>query len=168
VEARHRARDAAIVAGRGALLEEATVATRDVTMRTFARAGFSGTWAATEMAASVATADDRAAAAAAFEEAAMAAVVEDLLDEDTLEVLRATSDELERARGMPAPGSLSALAAPAATAVRGPLQVLIVATFAIVGIGSVFVVGSVSGLIVAAVAIAVGVGAVRRMTRADP
>ena len=46
------------------------------------------------MAASVATASDRVAAATAFEEAATAAVVEDLVDDDTLEVLRATSERL--------------------------------------------------------------------------
>ena len=45
--ARDRARAAAIVAGRGPLLEDAMRAARDVTMRSFARAGFSGTWAAT-------------------------------------------------------------------------------------------------------------------------
>jgi len=165
--ARERARDAAIVAGRGALLDEATAATRDVALRTFARAGFSGTWAATEMAASVATADDRAAAAAAFEEAATAAVVEDLVDAEIVEILTASLDELDRARGIPAPGSLSAIGAPAGMAARGPLQVAIVATGAIVGMAFAFAIGSVSGLIVAALAIAVIAGVARRLARSD-
>ena len=53
----------------------------------FANAGFSGTWAVSEMSMSVATASDRAAAVAAFEEATVAAVAEDLVDADTLDVL---------------------------------------------------------------------------------
>ena len=65
------------------------------TMRSFARAGFSGTWAATDMAVSVARSGDRVAAAAAFEEAATAAVVEDLVDAETLET---SALDLGRAR----------------------------------------------------------------------
>ena len=64
--------------------------------RMFSSAAFSGTWAATEMAASVASAADRVAAARAFEEAATAEVVEDLVDDETLDTLRATTDELTR------------------------------------------------------------------------
>ena len=48
-----RAREAAIVAGRSGLLSDAVEAARTTAMRIFARAGFSGTWAATEMSASV-------------------------------------------------------------------------------------------------------------------
>ena len=93
--ARDVARSAASVAGRGPLLREALAAAREVVLNTFARSGFSGTWAATEMSMSVAGPTDRMAAAAAFEEAAMAAVVEDLdVDEETLDVLRSTSLEL--------------------------------------------------------------------------
>ena len=62
------------------------------------------------MSASVATASDRVAAVAAFEEAAIAAVVEDLVDDDTLEVLRSTWDELTSSSAIPSPGSLSSLA----------------------------------------------------------
>ena len=118
--ARDRARGAALVAGRGALLDEASAAAREVTIKAFARAAFSGTWAATDMAVSVVRADDRVAAAAASEEAAMAAVVEDLVDEDTLEVLRATTDELEGSKGIPTPGSLTAFARPRSGVVRPP------------------------------------------------
>jgi hypothetical protein len=116
--ARDRARDAAIVAGRAGLLGEAVEAARTTALRIFSRAGFSGTWAATEMSASVATAGDRVAAAAAFEEAATAAVVEDLVDDDTLETLRATTGELARSSAMPAPGSLATLMAPSASSAR--------------------------------------------------
>jgi len=116
--ARERARDAAIVAGRGPLLDEAVRAARDATIRVFALGGFSGTWAATDMAVSVVRASDRVAAEAALEEAVIAAVVQDLVDEDTLDVLRSTWDELARLRGIPSPGSLAAFTAPAAGAIR--------------------------------------------------
>ena len=163
--ARDRARTAAIAAGRGALLEEAIAATREVTMRAFASAAFSGTWAATDMAASVATASDRVAAATAFEEAATAAVVEDLVDEDTLEVLRATTDELIRSTGLPSPGSLSAFTAPAAVAASGPLQVVVVAGFVLVCavIGLVLDLGL--GLLMLAVGVVLIAGIARRRRR---
>lgn len=117
--ARERARTLAADAGRGELLEEAAGAARDVALGAFARGGFSGTWAATEMSASVANAEDRLAAAAAFEEAAIAAVVEDLADEETLEVLREASAGLGRSTGLPAPGGLSSIGPAAATADTG-------------------------------------------------
>lgn len=123
--ARDRARAAAVAAGREDILDDAAAAARETTLRAFARAGFSGTWAATEMSMSVASANDRVAAAAAFEEAAMAEVVEDLVDEETVDALRATWNVLDRSTGMPTPGSLSALAAPPAGVARGPLQVAI-------------------------------------------
>jgi methyl coenzyme M reductase alpha subunit len=138
--ARERARDAAIVAGRGPLLNEAVQAARDATIRVFARGGFSGTWAATDMAVSVVRASDRVAAEAALEEAVIAAIAEDLVDLDTLEVLRSTWDELARLRGIPSPGSLAALAAPAAGTIRAPIQALILAAavlvLAAVGLGA--------------------------------
>ncbi len=123
VVARDRARAAAAAAGRAILFDEAATAARETTLRAFARGGFSGTWAANDWSISVANASDRAAAAAAFEEAAMAAVVEDLVDEETLEVLRATSGELGRATGLPSPGALSALTARLAAG-TGPLPVV--------------------------------------------
>lgn len=163
--ARDRARDAAIVAGRGALLGEATWAAREVALRAFSRAGFSGTWAATDMAVSVATAGDRVAAAAAFEEAALAAVVEDLVDDETLVVLRSTSNELAEMTGMPSPGSLSALAAPAGIALRGPLQVGLVVVFAtfvvLLGFGA-------ASIVVIALGVAILAGLARRRNRSDP
>ena len=56
------------------------------------------------MAVSVARPEDRVAAAIAFEEAVMAAVVEDLVDEETVETLRCTSDDLVSLTGLPSPG----------------------------------------------------------------
>jgi hypothetical protein len=110
IDAVERARDAALMAGRHDLLESATRSAREIAMRAFSRSGFSGTWAATEMGASVVRADDRVAAAEAFEAAAAAAVVEDLVDAGIVEVLREPTDALRRTTGMPAPGALSTFA----------------------------------------------------------
>ena len=123
--ARERAGAAAAAAGRAALLIEAAAAAREGTLRAFALGGFSGTWAATEMSASVANAGDRVAAAAAFEEAAMAAVVEDLVDDETLEQLRATANELDRSTGLPAPGALAGITARPTVVARGPALVIV-------------------------------------------
>jgi hypothetical protein len=161
--ARDRACDAAITAGRGDLLQEAITTVRDVVLKTFARAGFSGTWAATDMAVSVVRAEDRVAAAAAFEEAAMAAIVEDLVDEDTVDVLRSASAGLRGMAGVPSPGSLSELGTPLAVAVRGPIQVVIVAIGFCVAAAAALAVGSVTGLIVVFGAFALGLGAWRRL-----
>ncbi len=127
------ARDAAKAAGRGPLFDEATAAARDATMRLFSQAGFSGTWAATDMAMSVTRADDRVAAATAFQEAAMAAVVEDLVDDDTLDVLRSTADGLTDMTGLPAPGSLSNFGASDSRVFRVAFVVVIV-LFALFGL----------------------------------
>ena len=168
--ARDRARSAAIVAGRHGLLVEATAAARELTLRAYSRSGFSGTWAATDMAVSVVKSSDRVAAAAAFEEAMIAAVVEDLVDEGTLEVLRSTVDELVRLTGIPSPGSLSVFASPVADTVRGPLQVIIVAGFVIVcaAIGLIF--GLPAALVVLGIGVAVVAGSARRrgQPRRDP
>ena len=165
--AQHRARAAGVRAGRGPLLEASTAAAREVALRAFARAGFSGTWAATDMSVSVATAGDRVAAAAAFQDAAIAAVVEDLVDDDTLEVLRSPSDELVNLTGMPSPGSLSAFGAPAAMANRGPVHVatIVVVTLAVGVIG--LAVGGPTGLILVALALATVAGSSRRRSQPD-
>lgn len=147
--ARNRAQDAAIVAGRGDLLDEAMAAAREVALQGFSRAGFSGTWALTEMAASVATSRDRVAAAAGFEEAAMAAVTEDLVDADTVEVLRATSNELGRLTGVVPPGSLAAVGSPG-VAIGGPLKLALVGAFVII-----LLAGGLAGGAIATLALAV-------------
>ena len=131
---RERARALAADAGRGKLLEEAAAAARDVAVRAFARGGFSGTWAATEMSASVASAEDRLAAAAAFEEAAIAAVVEDLADGETLETLRETAAGLGHATGLPAPGALSSLGPPRTSAGTGSAASIVLGGALVLGI----------------------------------
>ena len=130
--ARDRATEAAILAGRGDLLYEARAAVREAVLRTFARSGFSGTWAVTDMAVSVTRSEDRVAAAAAFEEAAMAAVVEDLVDEEITDILRASTAGLNGMSGVPTPGSLAAFATPPAGASRGPIELVALMTFVVV------------------------------------
>lgn len=148
IAARGRARQAAVAAGRSELFDEAAMAAREAALRAFARGGFTGTWAATEMAVSVANAGDRVAAAAAFEEAAVAAVVEDLVDDETLETLRATSGELDSTTGLPIPGDLASLTARATRATSVPaVLVAVLATIAIGGVIGVMV-GLAFGVIV--------------------
>jgi hypothetical protein len=159
--ARDLATSAAGAAGRGEILDEAAAAARDIVLKAFAGAGFSGTWAVTEMSMSVASAVDRVAAVAAFEEATIAAVAEDLVDEDTLEVLRSTWDELTSSSAIPSPGSLSSIASPATGVDRSPIQVAIVAGVVLVCAFVGFAVGSYAGLIV----VFLGVGIVGALTR---
>jgi len=166
--AEDRARDAALLAGRDALLRDADRAAREATIRLFARGGYSGTWALADWSISVASADDRAAAAAAYGEAAMAAVVEDLVDDETLQILRSTSTELARLTGVPRPGSLSLLALPAAGTVRGPVQLAAVAVFILLclAVGFFgFLAPRGSGLVLVALAVALLAGLVRRYRR---
>jgi hypothetical protein len=128
--ARETARTAAETAGRGSLFDEAVTVARQTTIQAFARGGFTGTWAATDMAMSVASASDRIAAAAALEEAAMAEVVEDLVDEETLDILRSTTRALGSLKGIPQPGSLAAVGMPQ-RGVAVPLQFVAVSVFAL-------------------------------------
>jgi hypothetical protein len=164
--ARDRAREAAIAAGRGQLLDEAIVAVREAVLRTFARAGYSGTWAVTDMAVSVVRADDRVATAAAFEEAAMAEIVEDLVDEDTLDVLQSTAIQLRDMAGLPSPGSLSELAMPVSGSSGGASRVIGAVAACMLGAAAAITVGSVSGLVVGFGAFAILMG-IRRRRRAD-
>jgi hypothetical protein len=159
VAAREVATAAADGAGRGGLLDEATAAARDVVLKAFAGAGFSGTWAATEMSVSVASASDRVAVVAALEEAAVAAVAEDVVDDETLETLRATWDELGSSSAIPSPGSLASVAAPPAGVIRGPTQVAIVGAVVLIAAIVGFALGGYGGLILVFVGVAV-VGAV--------
>ena len=159
--ARDAATDAAIVAGRNALLREATAAAREIVLKGFASAGFSGTWAVTEMSMSVATAADRVAAVAAFEEATIAAVAEDLVDADTLDILGATWDQISSSSAIPSPGALSSIAATAAGSDRSPIQVAILAGVVLVCAFVGFAYGSYAGLI----AVFLGVGVVGALMR---
>jgi hypothetical protein len=159
--ARERAGAAAAAAGRAALLIEAAAAAREGTLRAFAAGGFSGTWAATEMSASVANASDRVAAAAAFEEAAMAAVVEDLVDGETLEQLQATANELDRSTGLPAPGSLAGITARPLVVSRGPALVIVqVSVVVLAGIVAVWL-----GTAFAFVVLIAGLALIGRISR---
>jgi hypothetical protein len=146
----HRARDAAIVAGRRTLLESAARNAREVALRAFSRSGFSGTWAATDMGASVVRAGDRAAATAAYEAAAIAAVAEDLVDADTIEILREPTDALRRTTGLPAPGALSTFTS-RGRASAGGIQVALAIGVVIAGVLAVLVFGTLAfGLLVIA------------------
>ena len=133
-----RARRAAAIergVGVGSLLDEAAAAARETDDRGRSRAaGFSGTWAVTDMAVSVA--DRRTIASRPRPHSRRrpsAEVVEDLVDDETLEILRATADELmRRSTGLPSPGSLSSFAAPPAGSIRGPVEVGVVVGYAAV------------------------------------
>ena len=166
--ARDAARSAAIVAGRNTLLREATAAAREIVLRSFAGAGFSGTWAVTEMSMSVASATDRVAAVAAFEEATTAAVAEDLVDEDTIEILRSTWDELANSRAIPSPGALSSIASPAPGVDRSPFQIAIVAVIVLVSALVGFAVASYAGLLAVFLGVGVVGGLTRRSSRPAP
>jgi hypothetical protein len=165
--ARDRARTASIKAGRRELMDLATAAARDLSMRAFARGGFSGTWAATDMAASVVRSSDRVAAASAFEEAALAAVAEDVIDPETHEILQATADRLVDMTGIPAPGALSNLAAPRGGHTRGPLQLVAVSIVVVGGILLWMGVGVGFGILGIVLGLAGIVGVARQHPRPD-
>ena len=149
-DAVHRARDAAIVAGRRPLLESATRNAREVALQAFSRSGFSGTWAATDMGASVVRAGDRVAAAAAFEAAAIAAVAEDLVDPDTIDILREPADALLRTTGLPAPGALSTFTSRGRSPAGG-IQVGLAIAVVIAGVLATIAFGTIAfGLVVIA------------------
>jgi hypothetical protein len=159
--ARAQAIEAAVAAGRGTLLDEATAAVREAVLEIFSRSGFSGTWALTDMAVSVTRAEDRVAAAAAFEEAAMAAIVEDLVDEDTTDILRSTTAGLFDMTGVPAPGSLSSFASPKVGSARGPIEVAVLIIYSVACV----VVAAVASLGLGLLALAAGLAVAAGLTR---
>jgi hypothetical protein len=160
IAARDQARDAAIASGRGGLLAEATAAAREVAQRAFAQGGFSGTWAVSDWSISVASAQDRFAAAEAYEEAATAAVAEDLIDDDTVQILRVSLDHLSAMGRLPAAGSLSALTS-SAVGRRGPVGV-------VVGLLVVALVGLLwAGPALAVIVAVAGVGLIAILDRRD-
>ena len=159
--ARARATEAAVAAGRGALLDEATAAVREAVLEIFSRSGFSGTWALTDMAVSVTRAEDRVAAAAAIEEAAMAAIVEDIVDAETTDILRSTTAGLFDLTGMPAPGSLSSFATPRRGSARGPIEVAALVAYALVCV----VIAAVASLGIGLLALAAGLAIAAGLTR---
>lgn len=165
LDAEDRARAAAEAAQRGELLDVSRADARELAMRAFAKAGFSGTWALTDMAVSVARSGDRVAAAIAFEDAATAEVVEDLVDDETLETLRSASDQLLGMTGLPTPGSISAIATPLEMEGRGLVAVVALALLLLAAAAVAFVVGGRAGLIALALSVAMLIGLWRRRGR---
>jgi hypothetical protein len=107
--ARDLATDAAIMHGRRELLEKARNEATGWVLQAFAQRGYSGTWAATDVAVSVARPRDRAAVAAALADAISADVVEDLVDASTVETLRSNWEVLDGGSSIPEAGALSGL-----------------------------------------------------------
>jgi hypothetical protein len=132
VAARRRALAAAEDAGRGALVRDGRAAAAAFVDRAFAGQGFSGTWAMTEMAVSVARPADRAAFAEALADAVTADAVDDLVDGDTIDVLRDTWAELDASSAIPDPGSISNFAASVTDRRRGTVPSLIAAAVLLV------------------------------------
>ena len=130
-------------------------------MRGFSRSGFSGTWAVTEMAASIVRPGDRVAAVNAFEAAVIAAVAEDLVDEDTVAALREPTDLLRSATGLSMPGALSNFSTPRTTPTSA-LQVGLSIAVVIAGILATFAFGTIAA---ALVVIAIGFAAVGAIGR---
>ncbi len=139
-----RAHEAAQSAGRGAVLDEASTTAREFAIRAFSGHGFSGTWAVADWSISTAGPRDRAAVAAAFEEAVAAAVVDDLVDAETLAVLRGTSEQLAAMTGLREPGGLSNLGH--STLTSGPATVAAMGAMGVAGFAMASVVGAVLGL----------------------
>jgi hypothetical protein len=108
------------------------------------------------------------AAAAAFEEAAMAAVVADLVDADTLDILRSTADQYEIFGGLPLPGSLATIGSPGKSTFGGPIRSAVIAVFIVFCLVVGLSVGSVTGLVLVVFGIAVVTAMTRRFGQADP
>jgi hypothetical protein len=105
--ARRVALDAAATAGRSELVREAREAAVEWASRSFSERAYSGTWAVTEMSMSVTRPADRAAVAEGLADAVTADAVEDLVDGETLDALRARWETIATAGPIPEPGSLS-------------------------------------------------------------
>ena len=98
----------------------------------------------------------------------MAAVVEDLVDADTLEILRSTSEGFGRTRGLPSPGSIAAFATPAAGSAPGSLQVIVTSLFLVISIVIGLLVGYPFGLLLLALGVAIATGLARRWRQPGP
>lgn len=166
--AQDRGRRAAADAGRSTLLADACRAARDLADRAFARGGFSGTWAIAETGMSVTRAADRVAAAAAFEEVAIAAIAEDILDPDTLEILRSTAGSMAGLTGIPTPGALSSLASPHQGTAQGPWPTVAIAAFVVCLIVATFALGVGVASIAIMLSVALVAGLLRRRPGSQP
>ena len=132
VAARRRALAAAAHVGRGTLVRDARAAAAAFVDRAFAGQGFSGTWAMTEMAVSVARPADRAAFAEALADAVTADAVEDVVDAETVDMLRVTWADLDASSAIPDPSSISNLAASVTDRRRGTVPSLVAAAVLLV------------------------------------
>jgi hypothetical protein len=165
--ARDVAEDAARTSGRSAVLHEARQAATDWVLQTFARRGYTGTWAATDVSMSVARPADRVEVADALADAVTAAVVDDLVDADTLDALRSRWDLLAASSSIPEPGALNDFSAglttrPNRRSGTSSLVLAILIVFGgLVGFG---VIGSGSGFILALGLIALISAIWRRVT----
>jgi hypothetical protein len=110
-EARGKATDAAIMAGRGDLVAAARRDASAWVLQAFATRGYSGTWAWTEMSMSVARPKDRAAVAEGLADAVTADAVEDLVEPEIAETLRSTWSVVAESAAIPEPGAISGLTA---------------------------------------------------------
>ncbi len=86
----------------------------------------------------------------------MAEVVEDLVDDETLDVLRASSTSSIRSTGLPSPGALSSFARSAVTSDSRIVSAILI-VFVIIGMGLWFVVGVGLGLLTIAVGVVLAV-----------
>jgi hypothetical protein len=105
--ARRVASSAAAAAGRSPIVHEAQRSAKAWVLQAFADRAYSGTWVATETAASVTRPADRLAVAEALADAVTASAVQDLVDGDTVDALRASWDTLEASSSIPEPGALN-------------------------------------------------------------
>jgi hypothetical protein len=138
VVARRRAIEAAAEAGRASLVEEARRAAGAFVTRAFAGQGFTGTWAVTEMAVSVARPTDRAAVAEALADAVTADAVEDLVDDETADALRTRMALIESSSAIPDTSSISNLTASVLeVSIRRGTGVAILAAVFLLAIGAV-------------------------------
>lgn len=114
VDALRRARDAAVAADRSVLVDDGRAAAREYVTGAFAERGFSGTWALTEMSMSVMRPADRVAVGEALADAVTADAVEDLVDGETLDALRARWERIVASTSIPDPGSIGNITSPRA------------------------------------------------------
>ena len=82
----------------------------------------------------------------------MAEVVEDIVDDDTLEILRASTDGLVRSSGVPSPGSLSSFTQVAVTRDSSALPAILI-VFGVVALALWFIVGVGGGLLILAIGV---------------
>ena len=97
----------------------------------------------------------------------MAAVVEDLVDDKTIAILRSTTAHLMQMTGLPAPGSLTSFATPAAGSVRGPMEVAILVAYAVVCVVIAAVIDLGFGLLALALGLGLAAGLTRRRRSPD-